>query len=140
MTTTPPPCCDMHNQHCEPPAELCCNRCSEANHPFHPPGVSCTWASDADVAFAQGVQRLAGREPPKPSPLCPVAGCGAGHGSPAPMKCRGFGSTDERCMANWASIDPEDQGTYRDYLAWLTIEPAGRPAYWKYLDAVNGGE
>jgi hypothetical protein len=26
------PCCDSHNQHCEPPSELCCERCTEATH------------------------------------------------------------------------------------------------------------
>lgn len=25
-------CCDMHNQHCEAPSELCCVRCTEAAH------------------------------------------------------------------------------------------------------------
>lgn len=36
-------CCDMHNSHCEPPGDLCCWRCTEADHPRHPPGVQCTW-------------------------------------------------------------------------------------------------
>jgi hypothetical protein len=29
-------CCDLHNQHCEPPAELRCWRCSEAGHDTFP--------------------------------------------------------------------------------------------------------
>jgi len=37
------PCCDMHNRHCEPPSELCCWKCTEADHPRHPQGVACTW-------------------------------------------------------------------------------------------------
>lgn len=37
------PCCDMHNEHCEPPSELCCWECTEVNHPHHPLGVRCTW-------------------------------------------------------------------------------------------------
>lgn len=36
-------CCTMHNNHCEPPSELCCWECSEAHHPEHPDGVACTW-------------------------------------------------------------------------------------------------
>lgn len=34
-------CCDLHNQHCEPPSELCCRSCTEAEHPAHPHGVQC---------------------------------------------------------------------------------------------------
>lgn len=26
------PCCDLHGRTCEPPSELCCNRCAEAAH------------------------------------------------------------------------------------------------------------
>lgn len=37
-------CCEMHNEHCEPPAELCCWMCSEANHPDHPAGMVCVLA------------------------------------------------------------------------------------------------
>lgn len=29
-------CCDMHNQHCEPPADLCCRNCTEAAHDTFP--------------------------------------------------------------------------------------------------------
>lgn len=36
-----PPCCDMHNEHCEPPSELCCLRCTEAQHPEHADGRKC---------------------------------------------------------------------------------------------------
>lgn len=25
-------CCDMHNQHCEAPADLCCDKCTEVSH------------------------------------------------------------------------------------------------------------
>jgi hypothetical protein len=31
-----PACCDSHNEHCEPPADLCCDRCSEAAHDTFP--------------------------------------------------------------------------------------------------------
>jgi hypothetical protein len=34
-------CCDIHGPKCEPPSELCCRRCPEAGHPWHPPGVEC---------------------------------------------------------------------------------------------------
>lgn len=42
----PVPCCDMHNIHCEPPSELCCEWCAEAAHdPFpllnHADGSPC---------------------------------------------------------------------------------------------------
>jgi hypothetical protein len=30
------PCCDSHNQHCEPPGDLCCDSCSEAAHDTFP--------------------------------------------------------------------------------------------------------
>lgn len=55
-------------------------------------------------------------------PECPVIGCGAVASGTAlsggpPMKCAGWGSTDPRCMGNWLSIDPEDAGTYAQYLA-----------------------
>jgi hypothetical protein len=29
-------CCDMHNRHCEPPADLCCRDCTEAAHDTFP--------------------------------------------------------------------------------------------------------
>jgi len=29
-------CCDLHNQHCEPPSELCCGDCTEASHDTFP--------------------------------------------------------------------------------------------------------
>jgi hypothetical protein len=35
------PCCTMHGPSCEPPAELCCNACDEAEHPEHPGGAVC---------------------------------------------------------------------------------------------------
>ena len=38
-------CCDMHNQHCEPPSELCCRRCPEAGHPEHQDGAVCVLPS-----------------------------------------------------------------------------------------------
>ncbi|GIE35916.1 hypothetical protein Ait01nite_089610 [Actinoplanes italicus] len=34
--THPNPCCDMHNQHCEPPSELCCDQCTETAHTTFP--------------------------------------------------------------------------------------------------------
>lgn len=30
------PCCDMHNEHCEPPSELCCHLCAEVAHDTFP--------------------------------------------------------------------------------------------------------
>lgn len=35
------PCCEFHNQNCEPPGDLCCHDCTEARHPVHPNGVTC---------------------------------------------------------------------------------------------------
>lgn len=29
-------CCDSHNQHCEPPSDLCCHGCPEAAHDTFP--------------------------------------------------------------------------------------------------------
>ena len=29
------PCCDLHGRNCEPPSELCCENCTEADHPGH---------------------------------------------------------------------------------------------------------
>jgi hypothetical protein len=29
------PCCDLHGRNCEPPSELCCYNCTEADHPGH---------------------------------------------------------------------------------------------------------
>lgn len=29
-------CCDFHNEHCEPPSELCCQDCPEAAHDMFP--------------------------------------------------------------------------------------------------------
>jgi hypothetical protein len=37
----PPYCCDLHNMHCEPFGELCCDECGEVAHPEHPRGVRC---------------------------------------------------------------------------------------------------
>lgn len=34
--TTKTGCCDFHNHHCEPPSELCCDRCTEAAHDTFP--------------------------------------------------------------------------------------------------------
>lgn len=28
-------CCDLHGRNCEPPSELCCENCTEADHPGH---------------------------------------------------------------------------------------------------------
>ena len=39
--TERPVCCDSHNQHCEPPSELCCEYCTEINHPNHSRLIPC---------------------------------------------------------------------------------------------------
>lgn len=39
-----PRCCEFHNRNCEPPSELCCERCTEAAHGFlgrHADGSHC---------------------------------------------------------------------------------------------------
>ena len=41
---TPLPCCDMHNHHCEPVEELCCEECTEIGHPEHRDGGKCVLA------------------------------------------------------------------------------------------------
>lgn len=28
-------CCDLHGRNCEPPGDLCCENCTEADHPAH---------------------------------------------------------------------------------------------------------
>lgn len=43
-------CCDLHNQHCEPPSELCCQACTEAGHPKHPAGVRCVLDTGSNPA------------------------------------------------------------------------------------------
>lgn len=35
-------CCDLHGRNCEPPSELCCERCTEAAHPLHADGSICS--------------------------------------------------------------------------------------------------
>jgi hypothetical protein len=39
MTCT---CCDLHSRNCEPPSELCCEGCTEAAHPAHADGSTCS--------------------------------------------------------------------------------------------------
>ncbi len=39
-------CCDLHNQHCEPPSDLCCYGCAEVGHPRHPVGIPCVLEVD----------------------------------------------------------------------------------------------
>ena len=34
-------CCAHHSLTCEPPSELCCGACVEAEHPAHPPATVC---------------------------------------------------------------------------------------------------
>ena len=56
MTDDPTPtdtdrlCCDLHNEHCEPPSELCCWQCTEAHHGLHadPPSYDRTLLSHHD--------------------------------------------------------------------------------------------
>lgn len=35
-------CCDLHGRNCEPPSELCCRECTEAAHPTHTDGSTCS--------------------------------------------------------------------------------------------------
>ncbi|MCK9898137.1 hypothetical protein [Frankia sp. AgB32] len=44
-------CCDLHNQHCEPPSELCCHDCTEARHPQHPEGATCVLLLDRPAGY-----------------------------------------------------------------------------------------
>lgn len=51
MTMT---CCDLHGRNCEPPSELCCERCTEATHPAHADGSVCSnpdlsWPADPEI-------------------------------------------------------------------------------------------
>ncbi len=43
--TQPPPCCDLHGRCCEPPADLCCEHCTEAAHGLQwwRPGYQAWW-------------------------------------------------------------------------------------------------
>lgn len=41
-----PQCCDLHNRYCEPLGDLCCEECSEAIRPEHPPGARCVLEED----------------------------------------------------------------------------------------------
>lgn len=50
----PKPCCEIHNEHCEPPGDLCCYECTEAAHDMfpipHADGSRCVLAPcDGDV-------------------------------------------------------------------------------------------
>jgi cell division septum initiation protein DivIVA len=38
----PAQCCDLHGRNCEPPSELCCWSCTEAGHPEHRDGSTCS--------------------------------------------------------------------------------------------------
>jgi hypothetical protein len=49
-------CCDLHGRNCEPPSELCCQLCTEASHPEHRDGTTC---SAPDLSRSQ----LAAEEP-----------------------------------------------------------------------------
>lgn len=53
----PGACCEYHTATCEPPSELCCERCTEAAHPGHADGSACVLARDADLAVVK--QRVA---------------------------------------------------------------------------------
>jgi hypothetical protein len=41
-------CCHLHTRTCEPPSELCCERCTEARHPDHPDGELCVLGVTAE--------------------------------------------------------------------------------------------
>ena len=50
--TQSPPCCDLHGTHCGPPADLCCEHCTEAAHGLqwwrpgqHADGSACVLAA-----------------------------------------------------------------------------------------------
>ncbi len=49
-------CCSMHNEHCEPPSELCCGDCTEAAHPDHRDGSSCVLRAAAVMPAGAGWQ------------------------------------------------------------------------------------
>lgn len=40
------PCCELHGPRCEPPGELCCRWCVEADHPTHAGDTLCVLAVD----------------------------------------------------------------------------------------------
>jgi hypothetical protein len=50
---------------------------------------------------------------------CPVLHCGATETDLSINRvCSTYGhGTDTRCVINWATIDPEDAGTYTEHLA-----------------------
>ena len=80
-------CCDLHGRNCEPPSELCCWQCTEAQHGAwmdvrgrqrygHPPGEECSAPDPADEVVkiltaalpagltAFGVAMRLGKHPP----------------------------------------------------------------------------
>lgn len=46
-------CCDLHNQHCEPPGDLCCGDCTEGTHPLHNDGTVCVLTDHKLLAAIQ---------------------------------------------------------------------------------------
>ena len=54
----PATCCDIHGRNCEPPSELCCDRCTEAAHDTfpirHADGSTCSAPDLSDNAPATG--------------------------------------------------------------------------------------
>ena len=59
----PATCCDIHGRNCEPPSELCCDRCTEAAHDTfpirHADGSTCSAPDLSDNAPATGEETTA---------------------------------------------------------------------------------
>lgn len=59
--------CDLHGRTCEPPSELCCEKCTETQHPDHADGSACSapdlsgshMATAVEIALRVEVDRLA---------------------------------------------------------------------------------
>jgi hypothetical protein len=47
-------CCDLHGRNCEPPSELCCEQCTEADHPWHTRMWPCSNPDFSSAAMVPG--------------------------------------------------------------------------------------
>ena len=47
-------CSDLHGRNCEPPSELCCENCTEWDHPRHEPGMVCASPDLSDLRAQAG--------------------------------------------------------------------------------------
>jgi hypothetical protein len=46
-------CCDLHSTTCEPPSELCCEYCTETDHPQHSQRGPCVLSGEFQRILAR---------------------------------------------------------------------------------------